>query len=398
MRIDLPTIRSTGYAGQSPSLLTDWRVGAILQAVALRDARTGDLWLKIGEMRYPARIASGDSAGPADGDRLTVRVLRSSPVLALETLSSESAQATDDAAVDALRRFLPRQSSAAPLMSNLGWIANGKNTADTLPPAVTQAATRLWQALPDAGALTDADGLQTAVVRSGAFLESTLASGDKRLQTTHLAQDMKALMLNLSRILRDLGARPAAASAESAASSPLPLANGPLTSLPSAPATLAVIDTPPQQMNELARQTDGALARMTALQAGASTQDPALQSMMVEVPMRQGDRASVLRLKIEHEQSRRQDAAARDTWTIEAALDLGHVGALHARVMLQGQRIGVQLRADSAGVVETMSARAPELEAALRQEGLDVDRVVCLHGLPAGDTGARPARLLDLRA
>ncbi len=397
MRIDVSTVRSTSQAGPSPSLLSDWRVGAILQAVALRDARSGALWLQIGDARYQARIASGDSAGPADGDRLTVRVLRSSPVLALETLSSESAQ-TDDASVDALRRFLPRQSSAAPLLSNLGWIANGKNTADALPPAVTQAATRLWQALPDTSALTDADGLQTAVARSGSFLESALAGGDRRQLAMHLALDVKALMLSLSRVLRDLGARPAAATAESAASSPLPLANGPLTSLPSAPATLAVIDTPAQQMNELARQTDGALARMTALQAGAHTQDPALQSMMVEVPVRQGDRASVLRLKIEHEQSRRQEAGARDTWTIEAALDLGHVGALHARVTLQGQRIGVQLRADSAGVVETMSARAPELEAALRQEGLDVDRVVCLHGLPAGDTGARPARLLDLRA
>lgn len=398
MRIDLNTIRSTGYPGTSPSLLTDWRVGAILQAVASRDARTGDLWLRIGDMRYPARIASGNTSGPADGEQLTVRVLRSSPVLALETLSSQAPQTTDATATDALRRFLPRQSSAAPLLSNLGWIANGKNAAEALPPAVSQAAGKLWQALPDAAALTDADGLQQAIARSGAFLESTLASGDKRAIAASVNQDVKALMLNLSRVLRDLGARPAAATTESAAHSPLPLASGPLTPLPSAPATLAIIDAPPQQMNELARQTDGALARMTALQAGANTQDPALQSMLVEIPVRHGDRASMLRLKIEHEEARRNDLSARETWTIEAAMDLGQIGALHARVMLQGQRIGVQLRAESPAVVETLIARSPELEATLRQEGLDVDRVVCLHGMPAGDTGTRPARLLDLRA
>ncbi|HEY6641031.1 flagellar hook-length control protein FliK [Povalibacter sp.] len=397
MRIDLNTIRSTGYAGQSPSLLSDWRVGAILQAVALRDARSGELWLKIGDARYAARIASGNAAGPADGEQLTVRVLRSSPVLALETLSTQQASGGDDVAADALRRFLPRQSSAAPLLSNLGWVANGKG-AEALPPTVTQAANRLWQALPDAAALSDPDGLKTAVVRSGAFLESTLANGDRRTMAASVAQDVKALLLNFSRVLRDLGARPAAATAESTVHSPLPLASGPLTSLPAAPATLAVVDLPAQQMNELARQTDGALARMTALQAGASTQDPALQSMLVEIPVRHGDRANILRLRIEHDRSRQRDGGAGESWAIEAAMDLGHAGALHARVTLHGQRIGVQLRADSAGVVDTLISRAPELESMLREAGLEVDRVVCLHGLPAGDHGARPTRLLDLRA
>jgi ABC-type nitrate/sulfonate/bicarbonate transport system substrate-binding protein len=79
-------------------------------------------------------------------------------------------------------------------------------------------------------------------------------------------------------------------------------------------------------------------------------------------------------------------------------MDLGAVGALHARVTLSGHRIGVQLRAESASVVEALSIHAAELEALLRDAGLDVDRVVCLHGMPVGDAGARAARLLDVRA
>ena len=79
-------------------------------------------------------------------------------------------------------------------------------------------------------------------------------------------------------------------------------------------------------------------------------------------------------------------------------MDLGTVGALHARVGLQGHRISVQLRAESAIVVDTLAARAPELESMLRESGLEIDRVVCLHGMPAGDAGARTTRLLDLRA
>lgn len=396
MRVDLPGIRSTSFAGQSPSLLLpEWRVGAILQATAIRDARSGELWLQIGDQRHAARIASGDGAGPVDGERLTLRVLRNSPVLALETLASGSTAADDDVAADALRRYLPRQASPAPLMANLAWIANGKGGADSLPQPIAQAVARLWQALPEATTLTDPRGLQNALARSGIFLESQLAGGDRRAMAAALAIDLKALMLNLTRALRDHGARPAAAMGESNA--PVPVARGPLASLPAAPATLAVLDTPNQQMNELARQTEGALSRLTTLQVANTAQDTPVQSMLLELPVRYADRATVIRLRIEQDRSRKY-AASSDSWTVEAALDLGAVGALHARVTLLGQRIGVQLRAESPAVVDTLCARAPELEALLREAGLEVERIVCLHGMPAGDAGMRTTRLLDVRA
>lgn len=396
MRVDLTGIRSIGYAGQGPSLLlSEWRVGAVLQATAIRDARSGALWLQIGDQRHAARVASGDGSGPVDGERLTLRVLRNSPVLALETISSALTSADDDVAADALRRYLPRQASPAPLMANLGWIASGKGGAESLPQPIAQAAARLWQALPDAATLADPRGLQNAIARSGTFLEAVLAGGDRRAAAAAVVTDLKALMLNLTRALREHGARPAAAITDSNA--PMPVARGPLTSLPAAPATLAVLDTPNQQMNELARQADGALARLTTLQVANTSQDAPMQSMLVELPVRYADRATVIRLRIEQDRSRKS-ATASDSWTVEAALDLGTIGALHARVTLQGQRIGVQLRAESPGVVDTLSARAPELEAMLREAGLEVERVVCLHGMPAGDAGMRTTRLLDVRA
>lgn len=397
MRVDLPSIRSLGFAGQGPSLLSDWRVGAILQATAIRDARTGELWLKIADLKYPARIASGDGSGPVDGERLTLRVLRNSPVLALETLSSER-NVSNDVATDALRKYLPRQASPAPLLSNLAWIANGKGSTEPLPPSVTLAAARLWQALPDAATLTDPKGLQNAIARSGTFLESTLAAADRRMLAAAVANDVKALMLNLTRVLRDHGARPSGATMDSAMHSPVPLTRGPLTSLPAAPATLAVLDTPAEQMSELARQTDGAVSRMTALQVSSAPQDTPPQSILLELPMRHGDRASVIRLRIEQDRPRQHESGGGDSWTMEAALDLGAIGALHARVTLTGHRVGVQLRAESPTVVNTLLARSSELESMLREAGLEIDRVVCLHGMPAGDAGIRTTRLLDVRA
>lgn len=402
MRIDLVDFRSTSPAGSaSPTLLSEWRVGALLQAIAVRDAASGQLWLDIGGQRHSARLASGNTTGPQNGEVLNVRVLRNSPVLALETLSSATQVTADSDATlvaDAMRRFVPRQESAALMLANLSWLAQGKNGANELPKAVMQAAGQLWQALPDTDSLADPKGLANAIQRSGTFLEANLADTARgSVDPKVLSNDLKALMLTLSRTLRDFGARPNAAHSDSGVNAPIPTARGPLTALNAAPATFSMIEAADQQLNELSRQTEGAIARLTTTQITNSAPDPSVQSMLVELPVRHEDRASMLRLRIEHDNSRRR-FGGQDSWAVEAAMDLGQVGALHAKVTLSGHRIGVQLRAESAGIVDALAARAGELEAVLRESGLEVDRIVCLHGMPAGDAGARAARLLDVRA
>jgi hypothetical protein len=399
MRVDLVNFRGAG-PGAASSLLSEWRVGAILQAIAVRDAKSGQLWLDIAGQRHPARIASGEGGGPENGEQLQLRVLRNSPVLALETLSSSAAVAQGGDAnivTDALRKYVPRQESPALMLANLSWLAQGKNGANSLPKGVLQAAAQLWNAIPDSAALTDPEALRAALTRSGAFLEANLAATQRGAPAGSFASDLKALMFVLSRTLHEHGAKPAAAYTDTSVHSPIPTARGPLTPLSAAPATFALVDAPSQQLNELARQTDGALARLTTTQISNSAADASVQSMLIEVPVRHDDRASVLRLRIERDESRRYEGSS-EAWTVEAAVDLGAVGALHAKVTLTGRRIGVQLRAESPAVVDALSTRAGELESMLRDAGLDIDRIVCLHGMPAGDAGARAARLLDVRA
>ena len=399
MRLDVVTLRPNTLAVTAPGMLAEWRIGALLQAVAVRDATTGQLFLDIGTSRYPARIASGDGSGPAEGEQLQVRVLRTSPVLALETVPSTAPESPDgELKADALRRYLPKQASGALLSSNLSFIAKGASDTVALPRSVMQAVANLWQALPEAASLGDAKALAQAVSRSGVFLESSLATGDRAENAATAKTDIKALMLQLSRALGELGARPAAAMTDTSTPAPLASARGPLGALPAAPATLSLLDTSSQQMNELSRQVDGAIARLTTVQVANASQDTPMQSLLVELPVRHDDRAAMVRLRFERDGSRRQASDGDQSWTVEAALDLGAIGALHARVTLTGHRIGVQLRAESPAVVDTLSARSLELEGMLREAGLEVDRIVCLHGMPAGDTGSRPTRLLDVRA
>jgi hypothetical protein len=404
MRLDLISFRGVTPAspGSATSLLAEWRVGTLLEAVAARDSATGQLFLNMGGQRYPARLASGsgDDPGPVDGERMQLRILRNSPVLALERVPDEQSSTPDNEVVsDALRKLVPRQTSPAPLLSNIAWLARGASGSESLPKAVTQSADRLWQALPDTEALSDPMTLQRALSRSGTFLEAALANDDGTpASRATVAADIKTLLLQFGRVLRDHGARPNGSTfADSTPHAPLPMASGPLSALSGLPATLALLETANQQMNELARQTDGALARMATTQVANGAQDGSMQALLIELPVRHADRATMLRIRIEHEQSRRRQEAP-DSWTVEAALDLGAVGALHARVSLNGFRVGVQLRADSPAIVDILNARAPELESMLRDAGLEVDRIVCRHGMPASDAGTRMSRLLDVRA
>ena len=399
MRLDLVSMRGVPVIGTSASLLAEWRVGTILQAVATRDASSGQLFLNMGDSRYPVRLASGEEDGPADGERLTLRVLRNSPVLALERVAEQPrSSASAEVVTDALRKYVPKQNSPAPLAANLAFVAR-EGGAEALPRAVAQVATKLWDALPDMDAMTDPMKLERALSRSGTFLEAALANDDGTpASRSAVAADIKTLMLQFARVLKEHGARPSSGLADTGSPAPLPSSNGPLTSLGSAPATLSLLETPFEQMNELARQTDGALARLTTTQVTNSAQDGPVQTMLIEVPMRHDDRANVLRFRIERDSSRRQQQGGSESWAVEAALDLGAVGALHARVSLTGFRVGVQLRADSPGIVTMLNERAPELESMLREAGLEVERIVCRHGMPHADAGQRLTRLLDVRA
>jgi Flagellar hook-length control protein FliK len=402
MRIDIaPTRAASVPSTNSSGMLSEWRIGAVLEAVAVRDALTGQLWLNIGNTRYAARIASGDANGPANGEKLQVRVMRSSPVLAVETLDGAAdANAADDVTTSALRVFMPRQTSPSLLLANLAWLAGDDANGANLPKSVTQAAQTLWQALPQAEDLADPRTLEKAITQSGTFLESKLATQSPAQGSAAVTADLKTLMLTLNQALRMQGARPSAANPVRREDSQMPSPHAPLTSLQTGPATLSLLDTVSQQMNELAQHTEGAIARLTTLQIAGTPQDPNSQAVVIELPIRQDGRASIARLRIERDRpgSTSGVAEADDVWTVEAALDLGASGALHARVSMAKQRVSVQLRADSPAIVESLLAHSNQLGDTLREIGLSVDRVVCLHGMPAGDAAPSGQRLVDLRA
>jgi hypothetical protein len=368
--------------------MSQWRVGAIVEAIAVRDISDGQLWLNIGATRIPARIASGDAAGPSNGERLQLRVLRDHPVLALETLANNDSETT--ATTDALRRYLPKQSSPAPLLANLAWLSGHSEDSQQLSRTVADAVQKIWAALPAAEDLSTPSGLANAVKRSGNFLEANLANSEPENVREIMGRDFKALLLNLKQTLQRAGAT--AMSGEQPPG-PLPTLRGALTALDSMPASLAAIQTPARQLNELAGQADGALARINTAQL-VNSEAANAAAWLIELPFRREGKPEMLRFRFERNSKRE---SAEQSWTIEAALTLGASGTVNARVSLYGKRVSVQLHAEPPQLVADLAAQAPLLTATLSEAGLEVDRVVCLHGMPTADREVQTTSLLDIR-
>lgn len=365
-----------------------WRVGAILEAIAVRDVTTGELWLQFAGQRLPARLASGHSSGPLDGEQLKLRVLRDTPVLALESVEDSGNHTTEEA----LRRYLPRQTAQTPLLANLGWLSRHPQQLQQLPPRVQQTLFNLWQALPAAADLQDPAQLATALARSGTFLEAGLATQPAQVQSL-LAQDFKAALLALRAQLRTLQLTPGSGTQPPG---PLPTMAAPLSAMATGPASLAVLDSPAAQLSELQQQAEGTLARITTHQLlNAEAAQQGMLNWLIELPVKHEQRAELLRFRFEREPRRQGGGEA--TWSVEVALDLGTHGALHAQLRLSGKRLNVQLRSESALLVTALNRQLESLQAGLRAQGLELDRVVCLHGQPV-DAGARLSRLLDLHA
>jgi hypothetical protein len=296
----------------------------------------------------------------------------------------------------ALRSQVPRQGSPMALLANLAWLAAGPGAQRApLPAAVRDAAMALWLAMPRREDLGDATGLRNACVRSGVGLESILATTAHGELASLLGRDWKALLLRLRAALAGAGATGSTGAVRSAAA-PVPLRHATLAALPQEPATLASVTDAGAALEELARQANDCIARVSCNQLAGIADDPQRTApWLLEIPVRLEDEPTLLRLSIDR--GARPDDTGSAGWRVEFAIDLGAAGPLRGCVGLAGERVEVTLHARSPALATALETARGELQDSLAQAGFRPGRVLCLHDHPlaAEPTGAW---LVDLRA
>lgn len=371
-----------------PASVRAWRVGAILQATVLEISEAGSATLQIGNVRVQASSAQPLQAGTT----LELKVLSLEPKPTLQRL--EPADTVTETRSSALRAALPRQGGLAPLLANLLEAAQPGTARTLLPQALAERIAQLVQSLPAPSQVSHEGGLQSAIENSGLFLESRLATAAGNPSQPPPVNDFKAGLLRLAALL---GA-PAEATAGPSTAPPPPTRAAAPAAQPSAAPTINHLPSTAHALAELSHQVDAALARIQVGQLSVAAHDAgASPYWLVELPVRAGDTANVLQLRIERE-PRRTEQDAPEAWALTVALDLTGLGPLYARVSYAQGRIGTRLWAESTDTHRLVERYAPVLEQNLKDAGLEVSAIICVQGSPpAGTPPPGEPGLVDLQ-
>jgi hypothetical protein len=259
---------------------------------------------------------------------------------------------------------MARQNSLAPLLTTLAAVVTRPGL---LPEPVLRAATQILAqrvAIPDTG--PSARTLESAIAKSGVFLEATLAKG------TPPAGDLKTGLLALRSALATwLGGEPAPVAPARQVAPPIkgipPRAETP----PPAP---PLPDAPREAARALHSHTDAALSRVKLMQlASLPDADPARAAtpeLRLEVPFVIGSEVVLAQFQILRDGGRRQ-AERKRGWTMRFAMNFSGTGEVGAEIGLLGKAVNVALWAAEAETAERLTAALPELSQALTALGLD---------------------------
>jgi len=269
---------------------------------------------------------------------------------------------------------MARQNSVAPLLQSLAALV----VRPALPAPIVRAALQVLAqrvVAPD-GKVTARD-IEQAVVRSGLFLEASLAAG------TPVRGDAKAALVNLRTVLEKfLGETPPATAP--AGRAPPPVNGQPPRAVPVE--VPALPDAPREVARALHGETDAAISRVKLGQLAAlpdtpnapATRQPELR---MELPFLIGHELVMAQLQIARD-GRRSAGERKRGWTMRFAMNFAASGEVGAEIGLLGKAVNVHLWAAEPEMAEALNAALPELASALTAIGLDPGAVRIRHAVP----------------
>ncbi|RAP35753.1 hypothetical protein B1207_11780 [Legionella quinlivanii] len=288
----------------------------------------------------------------------------------------------------ALLHYLPRQLPATQLMPLLSVMQNQENLPE---PLRTQAQQLLQSIIP----LNDLpQKFQQALVQSGYFLEASLLNFNKQ---SNLGNDFKGQCLQLLAAIQknypDNSSVITIASDHSVQKENLPLP-GVLPQPYARPAPIA--DLAIDELLPLVRDhLEHVLARITAGQLTHLLHTNNIPySVMIDLPVNTSEQADIIPLLIKEEPERN---AQESNWSIRFAVNLEHLGAIQAKLTLQGDALDVQLNSEVASTLEILQENAADFSELLKEAGLNLRSWHLRQGLEENQLDTANLKLLDIK-
>ncbi|MBA1200875.1 flagellar hook-length control protein FliK [Pseudomonas capeferrum] len=310
-----------------------------------------------------------------------------------------------------------RQASLPGLLAALQQIQDNGASHGSLRASAEQ----LLAGLPDARQLSDAKGLAQALGNSGAFFEAKLLGG----LPGGMGSDFKAQLGRLAaQLLPGVPSNSMLASAATAGTLAQALPGfvrhalgmlgqvGPRPPPGSFPLPSRLLQSleGEDDLQHLLRLAAAAISRLQShqlaslQQTGTAENGNVQTTWQTEIPVRQGPDFVPLQVKLQREETpRQQEDSQRDSrdpltalWRIELAFDLPPIGPLQVQAQLIQGKLSGQLWAERPSTAQLIDSHLGELRKRLLSRGLDVGDLACHAGTPPqGPTTRLEQRWVD---
>lgn len=383
-----------------PQTLRAWQVGQLLDAFVVAQAGPQQTVLRVDGQTLTTRMPFPVNPG----QRLTLEVMSASAPITLKIIPSTAAPAQADPSnllLQALRSALPKQAPLAPLLAELAALAQHKPATPLAAPArfILTLSQHLLNSVMTSQSVGTGHGLLQALKNSGLLLEAKLAHA----AAPAVEADLKAGLVRLRAALL-AQTEPQNSTLPTTQNRPAtPRATVPGTAVHGAPATAVTpVETAPPDNATLAllRHVEGGLARIQMHQLAALPNEGAAP-LLIDLPIRHGERTDVFQLRIDPEQGGTSHARAEpaQAYSVKLSFDLPGLGPVHASIGLNQHSVSTQLWAEHAATAALLNEHIPTLRDRLAETGLAVQCGECACGCPPATQEYRaPLALMSTHA
>ncbi len=284
-----------------------------------------------------------------------------------------------------LRRTLPHQAPLKPMLETLAKLNLSETQLKQLPQPlrqdlqqIQQRITQFNRQLPTAEKLASAEGLKQAIINSGQFFESRIASTPSHFP----ANDIKGQLLQLFSLL----ARLTGQEAPRGILQPLTTNTGKSVAeliaqvrQKAGKGTQKLDRELLTSLLNLLKQSGGGLARVQSQQlVSVARQETNELVWLFDIPLRQEQERSLIRLRIQQEKKSGAEQAD-DRWRINLTIQDQFNQPVRIALQLSARRVSCTFHAHNADTAASFNEFLPRLNRRFQELGFEVEQLGCRH-------------------
>ncbi|MDH5602175.1 MAG: flagellar hook-length control protein FliK [Gammaproteobacteria bacterium] len=420
-------VSATSENNLSTTTATEWKVSQLIQAVI---TRITDKQLFLDIQGIKANTAKPANLDIQTGDILKLQIEQLRPMPQFRIVGLQKV-ADNTLIAQALKTVLAQNTSTAPVLKDISYIANRPSLRPSPLAAKVNAAVReIYQHLPSPFNLKTATQLKTHLQNSGSFLEGnikkqvfsstpstpgTVINKTPRITPQISANVKSTLDLDLGAQLHRLANLIRAQLSEPQTLSPLTSSKTPVqpgiatadnktvaqqaTPRPQVEqSSLQNITQREEAMQTFLRQVESSLSHMqqTQLQSLNESQAGRPQWLM-ELPIKDGQDIDLFELRISEEESSQSEGEVKKSWNVILQFDLTGLGKVKAQIKMQDDFISAQFISEKPETLSLFKDNFDFLKNRLSYNGLNVGNIDCVHANLSNNTLTETSKKLDER-